>query len=671
MAKLSVKNTKIAFEILENYEGGNPYIKMIKNNVIIKKTKEASDFELNYILKNYEYQPVEINKIVKITEEFGEKKAVDWKYEHKVTKLQVVTLLGETDNHFHCNVNYSRNQVEPIMCFIPKKDLLDTLYDDKEYEKMEIDFSKYDNLTKNLPEPRFLKDHQKTGAKFLLDRKRCLLCDDQGTGKSSTMIVAAIESKVNSVLIVCPASVKYTLKRELMFYVDESEIAVIEGITDKKKSELEELLGYEVGKSKLKVTELRQLAKEKGKWDYDKKYVIMNYDILSEFYQIPESRSKANIDIAFKNSPMLQNNFELIILDEIHKLSNQTSDRYKIIKDFIKRTKPEYIWGVSGTPLTNKPINLFNILQIIESDISNDFESFVVRYCAAEQINAKGEREKWTNQYLNNKRKSCWYDLTEVEKEDLKEYINNNAKKIWLTGGSSNLEELKERIKSIYIRRMKSEMNMVGKTILTRNYSLTKLQQEKYENLWEEYQNQEGKTDEIREKAEEYKQLIEGSVFRQYLGLEMVKNTIKLTEEHLEEGEKVMIVTCYENEMIALKEHFGEKCVTFSGKSTPKQKQQAEFDFMNDHKKKVFIGQIIACGVGLTLTAATVCILNSFDFVPGNTLQVIDRIHRISSTKDVTVYIQLFTDTILEDIWNTVMKKTLIIETVIKKEIEK
>ena len=456
-----------------------------------------------------------------------------------------------------------------------------------------------------------------------------------------------------------------------MFYVDESEIAVIEGITDKKKSELEELLGYEVGKSKLKVTELRQLAKEKGKWNYDKKYVIMNYDILSEFYQIPESRSKANIDIAFKNSPMLQNNFELIILDEIHKLSNQTSDRYKIIKDFIKRTKPEYIWGVSGTPLTNKPINLFNILQIIESDISNDFESFVVRYCAAEQINAKGEREKWTNQYLNNKRKSCWYDLTEVEKEDLKEYINNNAKKIWLTGGSSNLEELKERIKSIYIRRMKSEMNMVGKTILTRNYSLTKLQQEKYENLWEEYQNQEGKTDEIREKAEEYKQLIEGSVFRQYLGLEMVKNTIKLTEEHLEEGEKVMIVTCYENEMIALKEHFGEKCVTFSGKSTPKQKQQAEFDFMNDHKKKVFIGQIIACGVGLTLTAATVCILNSFDFVPGNTLQVIDRIHRISSTKDVTVYIQLFTDTILEDIWNTVMKKTLIIETVIKKEIEK
>jgi len=670
MAKLSVKNNKLALEILETYIGDNPYIKMIKNNVLIKKS-QATDFELNYVLKNYEFKAVEINKIVKITDEFGEKKREYWKYDHEIKKLQVVSLLGETENYYHCYVNYKRGQDKPVMCLIPKRDLLDSLYDDNSYEKLEIDFDKYDNLTKNLPEPRFLKDHQKTGSKFLLVRKKCLLCDDQGVGKSATMIVAAIESKAKSVLIVCPASVKYTIKRELMYYVDESEIAVIEGITDKKKSELEELLGYEAGKSNLKATELRQLAKEKGKWDYDKKYIIMNYDILKEFYQIPESRSKANIKIAFDNSPMLQNKFELVILDEIHKLSNQTSDRYKIIKDFIKRANPEYIWGISGTPLTNKPINLFNILQIIGSDISNDFEEFVVRYCEGKQIPAKGEIQKWTNFYLNIKKKSCWYDLSEIEKEDLKEYIDKNAKKIWLTGGSSNLEELKERIKSIYIRRMKSEMNMVEKTILTRNYSLTKLQQEKYENLWEEYQNQEGKTDEIREKAEEYKQLIEGSVFRQYLGLEMVKNTIKLAEEHLEEGEKVMIVTCYENEMVALKEHFGEKCVTFSGKSTPKQKQLAEFEFMNDPKKKVFIGQIIACGVGLTLTAATVCILNSFDFVPGNVLQVVDRIHRISSTKDVTVYIQLFTDTIFEDIWNTVMKKALIIETVIKKEIEK
>ena len=670
MSKLSIKNTKLALEILETYIGDNPYIKMIKNNVIIKK-QMATDFELNYVLKNHEFKAVEINKIVKITDEFGEKKREYWKYDHEIKKLQVVSLLGETENYYHCYVNYKHNQDRAVMCLIPRKDLLDSLYDDNAYEKMEIDFSKYDNLTKNLPQPRFLKEHQKTGVKFLIDRKKCLLCDDQGTGKAATMIIAAIESNVKSVLIVCPASVKYTIKRELMYYVDESEIAVIEGISDKKKSELEELLGYETGKSNLKVTELKQLAKEKGKWDYDKKYVIMNYDILSEFYQIPESRSKENIEKAFENSPMLHNKFEVVIMDEVHKLSNQTSDRYKITRDFLKRAKPEYIWGVSGTPLTNKPINLFNILQLIESDVSNDFEEFVVRYCDGKQIPMKGEVKKWTDSFLNIKKKYSWFDLNEKEKEDLKEYIDKNAKKIWLTGGSSNLEELKERIKSIYIRRMKSEMNMVEKNILTRYYSLTKVQQEKYENLWEEYQNLEGKTNEERKKSEEYKQLIEGSVFRQYLGLEMVKNTIKLTEEHLEEGEKVMIVTCYENEMSALKTYFGDKCVTYSGKSTPKQKQQAEFDFMNDTKKKVFIGQIIACGVGLTLTAATVCILNSYDFVPANVVQVVDRIHRLNSTKDVTIYIQIFSDTIVEDIWNTVMKKTLIIDTVIKKEIEK
>lgn len=670
MGKLSAKKTNEALNILENYSGNNTYIKTLKYYTFTKQIKNPSDFELQYTLQNHNFEIKNVDKIVKVVDWFGDKKREEWNYQHPIKKLKILQLLGETDNNYHVTLLYKQNQQEPVTCFIPKSVLLDELFLE-DFNKLDIDFEKYNNLTRNLPQKRILKPYQETAIKFLLTRKECLLCDDQGLGKSASMIVAAIESKAKNVLIVCPASVKYTLKRELMFYVNESEIGVVEGISDKNKSELEIILGYEKGKSGLKLAELQIKAKEMGKWYYDKKYIIVNYDILSEFYEIPKSRSKENIQKAYEKSPMLQNKFDLVILDEIHRLSNKTSDRYKIINDFLKRNKQQYIWGVSGTPLTNRPINLFNILHIIGHPLGQNFEFFVKNFCDGKQIPMKGEKQRLTTQYLQIKKKNTWFQLTDDEREDLKEYINGNAKKIWLTNGSSNLEDLKERVKNIYIRRLKKDMDMVQKNIKTRYYDLTSEQRNKYENLWEEYQNQEGRTDEKREVAEQNKSLIEGGVFRQYLGVEMTKNTIKLAEEYIEDGEKVLIITCYENEMDILSKHFGNSCVTFSGKSTPKQKQQAEYDFMNNPNIKVFIGQIIACGVGLTLTAASIGILNSYSFVPADNIQAIDRIHRISSHKDVTIYFQIFSDTILEGMWDTVISKSLIIDTVIKTEDEK
>jgi SNF2 family DNA or RNA helicase len=48
-----------------------------------------------------------------------------------------------------------------------------------------------------------------------------------------------------------------------------------------------------------------------------------------------------------------------------------------------------------------------------------------------------------------------------------------------------------------------------------------------------------------------------------------------------------------------------------------------------------------------------------------------DRVHRISQTHDVDIYYQMFKGTQYEKIWNTVMRKELVINTIIKKEDEK
>ena len=135
-----------------------------------------------------------------------------------------------------------------------------------------------------------------------------------------SLTVAALEGQFEHVLIICPASIKTTWKKELSWYVDPKQITIIEGVNGKNKSELESFLGYPVGKSGKKVSELKEEAKELGKWQ-DNRFVIVNYDILDEFYKIPETRSKANIEKAYSESPMLQYIAEsrsLVIIDEAH-----------------------------------------------------------------------------------------------------------------------------------------------------------------------------------------------------------------------------------------------------------------------------------------------------------------------------------------------------------------
>ena len=129
-----------------------------------------------------------------------------------------------------------------------------------------------------------------------------------------------------------------------------------------------------------------------------------------------------------------------------------------------------------------------------------------------------------------------------------------------------------------------------------------------------------------------------------------------------------MIVCCYDEEVYGFREYFGDSCVIYNGKMTQKQKDKAEDAFMNNKKIKVFIGQIYAAGVGITLTRGNICIFNSYSWVPGDNQQVMDRLHRLGQENDVTVYYQLFSNTVSEDMFEKVMRKELLINTVIKDE---
>ena len=502
------------------------------------------------------------------------------------------------------------------------------------------------------------------------------------THNTTELSVAAIEGNFDSVLIICPASLKTNWRDELLWYVPEKDISIIEGVNDKTKPELEKLLGYGVGKSGLKCEELLEEAKNRGKWE-DNRFVIVNFDILDEFYKIPKTRSAVNIKDAYDKSPMLQyimNKKTLIIIDEAHRLSNSDSDRYKIINDLIKRGNPNSIYLATGTPITNNPKNLYCLLKLIGDEITSDWQYYMDRYCGAMKIPAKGEKEKWSKIFFDKKKieyekngktpPTTWAELTSKERDELKEYVYSNARLINIIKDATNLEELKLKISHVYLRRTKEDISdgLPNKTVHELFYDFDMQQEFEYARLWEEYENAQLELDPNKEIN---KDLLEGAVYRKYCSDQMIPNTIKLADGFIENGEKVIIATCYDDELYTLKDYYGDKCVVFNGKMTPKQKDAAKNAFLTNPEKMVFIGQLFAAGVGLNLVVSHRLIFNDLDYVPGNNRQMEDRIYRIGQKNDVDIYYQIFRGTQYEKIWNTIMKKELVINQIVKKENEK
>lgn len=618
---MKINDVDKAYEILKTYKGTNNQIKYYqymysKNSIVLK------EFDINYILNNYDYSPKTINKIVKVSDIFGKK--IQEKYELDFTpeKVKITTIIGEMGDSYHCFLQF-RQSIPPKLFYLNKKYILNPL-ETIDYSKIDIDFNQFDKKTEHLG--RKLKALQKEGVKFLLSNKKCILADGMGSGKSVQSIVASICTNADKILIICPASVKSTWKRELMYYVDEKDITIVNG----------------------------------SNWGETTKFTIINYDILDNFYTVPtenvmeevvtkdennnivtklvtktkKSTKKAVIEECMKNSRLFQEKFGCVIVDEVHRMVNNKSIRYQIIDDLFKRTRPPFRFLLTGTPMTNKPMNLYYILKLIDAEVTDDYRFYVKRYCGGKEMKLR------------------------------------TGKKILIANDATNLDELKEKIKHVYIRRLLSQMSdMVKKNIEVKEYDLNEKQTIRYNELWDEYvkaQEEKGNND-----SEAYRQLVEGTIVRQYLAKEMIPNTIHLAEEIIDNDEKVIISCTYTEEVNELKKYFGKIAVVYDGKMTSKQKDKSEYEFMNNPKIKVFIGQIDSASVGLTLTAATKLIFNSFSFSSHVLKQMEDRIYRLTQTKDVTCYYQVFTDSVSQHVYNTVLKKELMANSIIKSEDEK
>lgn len=661
--KKKLSNIEKASNILVEYNGDNAMICYLKkkfdNNELIL---QENGFDTEYIIKNHDYEKKTLNKVVKISSILGKKLQEKYEIDFCPEKLLIKEIIGEMGESYHCRCQY-RKSIPPKLMYVQKKYILNELFV-VDYEKIDIDFDKYDKLTEKYG--RKLKEHQKTGIKFLVGNKKCILADGMGVGKTTQSIVAALETGSKKILVITTAALKSTWKREIGLYEPEENIFIVNG----------------------------------SKWDGEtSKFTVINYDIVKNYYEIPleqayeeqvlvdsegniekvkvpvfkvdkktgkrepkmvKSRKKVNVQKNLENSPLFQSKFDCVIIDEAQKLANNTSNRYKVIYDFLKKSKIPYVFLTTGTPLTNTPMNLYYILRLIDANVTSDYNFYVSRYCGGKEINKQGEFQKWS---VIADRKG----LTGSEKY---EFIGANVNKVLIPQGATNLDELRERIKHLYIRRLISDIpGMVNKRIETLEYDLNSEQKAQYDKLWEEYlQAQEEKGDNSNE---EYRQLVEGMLVRQFLANEMVENTKQLVDDYIEDGEKVIIVCNFTSELEKFKEYYGKKCVTFDGKMTTKQKDKAVDSFMNDKKVKVFVGQEVAMSVGLTLTSSHIMVFNSYSWSENDNRQTQDRIYRITQTEDALCIYQLFTDSISKDMFEKVMRKGLIMDETIKSEKDK
>lgn len=398
------------------------------------------------------------------------------------------------------------------------------------------------------------------------------------THNTTSAVLAALESKFERILIVCPATLKINWSKEISFYDNPDDVSIISS----------------------------------NVWN-PKKWTIINYDILKNFHHMPVKGKKLP-DII--KSPIDYNEFDLVIADEAHYLKNSASNRTKLFNSFASNIPN--IWFLTGTPITNKPIDFYNMLNICECPIAHDWSYYAKQFCEGKQY------------YRTN-------------------HNGKGKKKYWVASGASNLQQLNASIQDVMLRRTKRDsLDLPQKTTkpiyLDLSYSVL------YREYVSQYEKWAGENPDVS-LSDHLRQLME---IRTLLSYDKVEHTIKVAEEIMEMGKKVIIFSCFTDSITRIHEHFGKSSLLIDGSVTKAKREAAVELFQTDSKKTVLCGNIIAAGVGLTLTEAEVVIFNDLDWTPANHSQAEDRAYRIGQVNPVHIIYMLFDDSL-----DTMMYKSL------------
>ncbi len=396
--------------------------------------------------------------------------------------------------------------------------------------------------------PYSLYPHQFAGVEFLKTKGRAILGDDMGLGKTRQAIVALRQAcPEGCLLVVCPASLKLNWVREIRAVEPDAAIEVLGA------------KGY---------------GCEQPRW------VIVNYDLLAKnaahLHAVPWSG---------------------VILDEAHFIKNASQRTSQCLKLLgvdgkgIKPYAPLQVYLLTGTPMTNRPRDLFNLLRAVGHPSAKSFLSFAKRYCEA--------------------------------------YRNDYG---WVTTGASNLGELNLLMKEVMLRRKKDDvLDLPGKIRTWVPVSIDDGPANAHRSFLEWY------TESDAERPNDREFLARLTKVRVALHKAKYKAVAERIKDVAAAGKKVIVFTCFQEGITKHKKALGDAAVTITGSDNMEQRQEAVDRFQTDPAVTVALCNLIAGGVGITLTAGTHVIFQDLDWVPANHLQAEDRAYRMGQKELVTV----------------------------------
>ena len=166
-------------------------------------------------------------------------------------------------------------------------------------------------------------NHQKTTSEFLINKRKAFCFNEQGTGKTASVIWAVDylmkRGVIKRVLVVCPMSImKSAWQVDLFKFAIHRTVAVAYGSAKKRKEIVE--AGAE--------------------------FVIVNFD-----------------GVSIIKKQILEGGFDLIVVDEASAYKNAQTARWKDLRDLMKVIKG--LWMLTGTPAAQSPVDAYGLAKLI------------------------------------------------------------------------------------------------------------------------------------------------------------------------------------------------------------------------------------------------------------------------------------------------------------------
>ena len=454
-----------------------------------------------------------------------------------------------------------------------------------------------------IPSPKDLEymGFQKAFVEYAKDREYVLLGDQPGLGKTIQGIALANYKRYQRILVICPASIKKNWKREWeKWCVSGLSVGIVE--TDKEKYKDEE------GKTKYRTVDVYP----------DADVIIINRHLLDR-----------HLD------KIHDVNWDLILVDEAHdyrtKEAVSTQMVYGIGEDHIPIPCKQHI-DMTGTPIMTKPFDLWpKLLRFDKYGLGKSFWAFTQRYCAGHR--EFGEYGKYIYNGFSNEEELGEYlrsnfMIRRIKKDVLKDLPPKRHQIIELP--SKGLQRLIAEEQNVVRQNLMAFESLIG--LVDEDTSDLEDYELKFEYLeGDNYEQQSKKlsTDDI-DITEQV------STARKDLALAKLKMVKEHVDTFLESGEKVVLFVHHKDVAKDLKEYYpGAAYITGA---VPQGKRQPEVDrFQEDPDCKLLIGNILAAGVGFTMTAASTVIFAELSWIPSDLEQAEDRLWRIGQMNAVNV----------------------------------